>query len=94
MEIQTINPLEIERAKINQLDEILISLFEERLKIVLNIAEIKKQNNLPIFQANREKEILEKITRLSQNSKFILNIFKTIMQESKKFQEERLCKFQ
>ena len=87
MEIQIMNPIEIEREKINHLDANIIKLLDMRFEIVKTIGEIKKQNNLPIFQASREKLIIEKVKNSSINSEFTIEIFKSIMQQSKKFQE-------
>lgn len=87
MEIQTMNPIEIERAKINQIDRSIIELLDRRFEVVRTIAEIKTWLGMPVFQAGREQEVLERVSSLSQNSDFMAEIFKKIMEESKKFQE-------
>ena len=45
------------RAKIDEIDRQLVSLFEERMEIVLKIADYKKKNNIPILDEGREKEV-------------------------------------
>ena len=37
------------RTRIDEIDEKLMALFEERMTIVLDVARYKKENNLPIF---------------------------------------------
>ncbi|MGM9858308.1 MAG: chorismate mutase [Bacilli bacterium] len=50
--------LDEKRKKINEIDEEMAKLFKERMKTAKEIAEIKKENALPIFDPLREKEIL------------------------------------
>ena len=49
------------RVKINEIDDKLIHLFEQRMEIASQIAEFKKQNNLPILDRKREAEKLQEI---------------------------------
>lgn len=48
------------RSKIDELDKEITRLFEERMDTVINIANYKKDNNLPIFNRDREEEVIEK----------------------------------
>lgn len=48
------------RKRIDEIDKKLIELFEERMNIVLDVARYKKANNLPIFNKQREDEVIEK----------------------------------
>ena len=48
------------RSKIDELDKEITRLFEERMDTVINIANYKKDNNLPIFNRDREDEVIEK----------------------------------
>jgi monofunctional chorismate mutase len=90
MNNQTKESIEIEREKINQINKSLVKLLDKRFNVVLAIARLKQKNGIKIFQPTREKQILDKVSRLSKNPKFVLRIFKTIMNESKKFQMEQI----
>lgn len=48
------------RAKIEIIDKEMARLFEERMACSKAIAEYKKANNMPIFDAVREQQLLEK----------------------------------
>ena len=48
------------RELIDNIDNKLQELFEERMAIVKDIAQYKKGNNLPIEDTNREKEMIER----------------------------------
>lgn len=86
------NQLCIERENIDSIDLELVRLLDKRLEIVQNIAEIKQKSNLPIFQSAREQEKLAEIERLSSNPNSNKEIFKTIINQSRKFQEALICK--
>ena len=46
------------RSEIDNIDDQLISLFGQRMEIAAQIAEYKKQNNMPIYVPSREREKL------------------------------------
>ena len=46
------------RSQIDSIDDQLISLFGQRMEIAAQIADYKKQNNLPIYVPSREREKL------------------------------------
>ncbi len=48
------------RKRIDEIDNKLIELFEERMEIAISIANYKKENNLPIFNKEREDFVVEK----------------------------------
>lgn len=74
------------RSKIDELDESLLATLGERMKLVHEIGQFKKQHNLPILQTARWKEILAntvlKGDQLGLSKSFIESIFRSIHQES------------
>lgn len=58
------------RDRIDEIDEKIVALFEERMETVLKVAEYKKQNNVPILNAGREKEVVEKNINRLKNKNF------------------------
>ena len=56
--------------KIDEIDEKMVILFEERMETVLKIADYKKQNNIPIWNEGREKNVIEKNTNRLKNKDF------------------------
>lgn len=56
------------RLKLNEIDEKMRSLFEERLSIVSEIGEYKRVNDLPIYDEDREVYIIESnLSKLNNN---------------------------
>lgn len=58
------------RDRIDEIDEKIVALFEERMETVLKVADYKKQNNVPILNVNREKEVVEKNKNRLKNKEF------------------------
>ena len=78
------------RKIINEEDEIIAKAFEKRMKAVSDIAKYKKENSLPIFDIDREAEILKnnkKYISDPQIRNFYVRFQKQLMDLSKEYQE-------
>lgn len=87
------NKLEIGRETINKVDTELVKLFEERMHAVENILEYKKENNLPVFDASREKANIEKgVEKLNDKKyeKYFVDFYQHLMDVSKDYQKDLL----
>ncbi|MBQ8142985.1 MAG: chorismate mutase [Bacilli bacterium] len=85
--------LEKNRALINEIDEKMAKLFEERMKAVEGIAEYKKENSLPIFDAKREQQLLEKNTNYISSpliQEYYVPYFQGLLKASRAYQERLL----
>ena len=78
--------LEELRINIDEFDDQLISIVEERMKVVREIGEIKSKNNVTVLQSGRWNDILEDAFQKAEKSglskKFIKKLFQAIHQES------------
>ena len=77
------------RVKINEIDKKMISLFEERMKAVLDVLKYKKEHNLPVFDEKREIELIQKNLDLLQDEslkEYYLIFFNGMLEASKKYQ--------
>jgi len=85
------NELDDFRKKIDMIDEELVSILTERMKVAEEIGNYKKQNGLTILQQSRWEKILQKLRGKAQatglSSSFLEAIFKNIHQESINHQE-------
>ncbi len=85
--------LEEYRKVINEIDDQLMELFEKRMKVVVDVAQYKQDNNLPIFHEQREKEVIEKNLRLIQTEQlkpYAHTLLTTLMDVSKEFQKQQI----
>lgn len=83
--------MESEREQIDILDEKILKLLSNRAKLSISIAQIKSQNKMPILSPQRENNLLEKIIANNTgpfDSEAIRNIFNSIMDESKRLQNQ------
>ncbi len=81
------------RAEMDQIHIELGLLLKRRLDITQEIWQIKKENQIPFFDSNREELILQKMKNLVQDSdqKIFLNqVFKNILVETKKYLQVKL----
>ncbi len=77
------------RRDLDLLDQKLLALLNRRLRISQKIGKIKRRIGKKIYDAGREKEILERLRRKNKGplkERELRKIFATIMQVSKKSQ--------
>jgi len=78
--------LEKLRQQINHLDDELMQVLSQRMKIADKIGQYKKDNNITILQTNRWNEILQKATKkgeaLGLSSEFVTKYFDAVHLES------------
>lgn len=87
--------LEKQREKIDEIDKEIVRLFEERMKVVVEVAQIKKENNLEIFDSSRENLVIEKVQKYLENEKlkkYLEEFYKDLMNVSKKYQKDIINK--
>lgn len=80
------------RLKINQLDEQLLKIFNERAALALEIGEIKKELDLPIYDPKREKLIFEKMKKENPgplDDDAIVRMFERVIDESRRLERIR-----
>lgn len=80
------------RQRINQLDDELLRIFNERAALALEIGQLKKRLNLPIYDPKREKLIF---ARMKENNPgplddaAIVRLFERVIDESRSLERSR-----
>lgn len=85
------NELELLRKQIDQIDEELEKLFEQRMLIAKKIGEYKKEHSLNILDVSRELEVLEKARKRVKNKEleqYYIELMKYLMTLSKDYQKK------
>lgn len=77
--------LSLIRADISAIDEQILKLLEQRMWCSVEVARYKIAHGLPVFDAAREAELLEKYSEKVDFS--VEGIFQAIMDESKRVQQ-------
>lgn len=85
-----LNELDKLRTQIDSIDQDLMKLLADRMKIAQNIGTIKKENNVTVLQSNRWNDILnnavKKADSLNLNGDFVKSYMETIHLESIRLQ--------
>lgn len=79
------------REKINEIDQKLVVLFEERMEIVLKVAQYKRLNSISILDEDREKEVIDRNKARLKNKNFedsLEKFLNELMNLSKKEQKK------
>ena len=80
------------RTQINQVDKQVVSLLEERFKLVRAVGEYKRARHLAILDEKREVVVLQRVASLCQDKSLVTSlqvIYQTLMNQAKE-QEENL----
>ena len=78
------------RKRIDATDEQLAELLAERMKLAADVAAYKKENGMAVYDAQREKEVIERVSRSAGETfaPYIAEIYETIMKTSKDYQND------
>jgi chorismate mutase len=75
------------RKRIDEIDTQLAELFSERSSCVIEIGKIKRKRDLPVYDPEREREILSRITRDNRgplDNEALKRLFERILDESRR----------
>lgn len=80
------------RNQLDQIDDQLAALFKQRMETVKQVADYKKEHNTPVLAANRERDILYRVTGLcgEELQEYTKILYSTILELSRDYQEDRL----
>ena len=81
------------RKKIDEIDQKMTELFEERMNVVLNVARYKKENNMEIFHKDRENQVIEKNLSRVKNKELLPyaeEMLHALMDISKEYQKYKI----
>lgn len=94
--LEDINPIYTLREEIDSLDYQLINILKQRMNLSVDVAKIKKEQNIPILQVKRFEEMIQKRLKNARNKnlsdEFIKEIFESIHEESIRIQNEMFRK--
>jgi monofunctional chorismate mutase len=75
------------RKEIDEIDELIIQLLDDRIEIVHEIGDYKKDNNIDVLDSTREALIFEKIEKMDlENKDTIIKIYEQLMNVTKDVQ--------
>ena len=82
------------REQIDAVDSKLVELFVQRMNLSAQIADYKKENNMPIYVPTREREILQDVAELAgpEMANYTRVLYSLLFELSRSYQSKRNCK--
>ena len=76
------------RTRIDLVDSQLIDLFKKRMDLSAQVAEYKRQNNLPVLDAIRERQKLADVSEQAGEdmSSYVFDLYSLILEMSRSYQ--------
>ena len=74
--------LEKYRDEINEIDHKLVDLLNERAKVVIKIKKLKQSQDVPLYDARREEELIDNIAKYNKGPLYrdnVIQIFEGIL---------------
>ena len=80
------------REQIDSVDDELVQLFKKRMALSAQIADYKKEHNLPIYVPARERKILQEVAEKAgpEMAAYVKRLYDTIFTLSRDYQNEVL----
>ncbi len=85
--------LDMIRQEIDQIDDQIVKLLEERMQLVEGVVAYKKASGKPILDTKREEVIFEKVRSRVSNKNYqetIVATFSDILKRSRDYQEQNI----
>jgi len=84
------------RRHIDRIDTVIITALAERMSLIPDVADYKKNHNVPIFDEKREVEIMKNLKKIAAQhgleEGFVEEIFLSCFNEAKRIQNEIISK--
>jgi len=78
------------RDDIDRVDEVIVRLLNERARVAVEIGQLKKQLNVPIYQPDREKQVLAHVRGIASEGPLgadaIARLFERIIDEARRLE--------
>lgn len=85
--------LDIIRQEIDQIDDQIVKLLEERMHLVEEVVAYKKASGKPILDTKREEAIFEKVRSRVEDKRYqetIVSTFSDILKRSRDYQDQNI----
>ena len=85
--------LDIIRQEIDQIDDQIVKLLEERMHLVEGVVAYKKASGKPVLDSKREEVIFEKVKNRVEDKRYqetIVATFSDILKRSRDYQEQNI----
>jgi chorismate mutase len=81
------------RVSIDEIDQRILALLAQRLRLVLEVGEVKREQSLEVFDPDRERRLIDKLGEAAPaplKAGMARRIFQTIVTECRSLEETRV----
>jgi chorismate mutase len=82
--------LEDFRKDIDRVDEVIVRLLNERARVACEIGRLKKEEGVPVYQPEREKQVIEHVRSVANEGPLgpeaIVRLFERIIDEARRLE--------
>jgi chorismate mutase len=85
--------LEQLRGQIDEVDRQILALVAERVRIVLRVGDIKRARNLDVYDPERERRLLARLTELAPaplDATTVRRVFERLIDESRRLEQRHV----
>jgi chorismate mutase len=92
-----VTPPELEslRQAIDAVDQKILELVSERIRLVMQVGDFKRERNLPVYDADRERTMLERLASQATpplDGTTVRRVFERIIDEARRIEQHHMSK--
>jgi chorismate mutase len=81
------------RSKIDAVDQGILKLLHERVRLVLAVGEYKRERGMPVYDPSRERALLDRLCKAAEpplDADTIRRIFERLVDESRRIEQHHV----
>lgn len=85
--------LEELRGQIDAVDQQILRLLHERVRLVVKVGEYKRERGMPVYDPSRERSLLERLCKSAEpplDAETIRRIFERLVDESRRIEQHHM----
>jgi chorismate mutase len=86
----TVPELEQLRVSIDEVDRKILDLIAERVRLVLAVGDVKRERNMPVYDPDRERRILDRLASMAPaplDGTTVRRIFERLIDEARRLEQ-------
>ena len=90
MGLVTVPELETLRVAIDEVDRKILDLIAERVRLVLAVGDVKRERNMPVYDPDRERRILDRLASQAPaplDGTTVRRIFERLIDEARRLEQ-------
>ncbi|HEX7668443.1 MAG TPA: chorismate mutase [Polyangiaceae bacterium] len=89
----TVPELEELRCAIDEVDQKILDLLAERVRLVLAVGDVKRERQMPVYDPDRERRILDRLAALAPpplDGMTVRRVFERLIDEARRLEQHHI----